>query len=356
MDNNKISSFLFANSDDSQKRFGIRQNENVYSKDSAPAKDVFQKRMARLYHCDNIICNHTFLILDLMIVALASGNEKIAVHRNCFPALWKTLRYVSELHSIKIAEFTDLFSLEDALKSGVKAVFSSSACVECNCPPVAQTADMAHSYHVPVIIDNTVTTPCIVNPLRCGADLVLQFSDMISALKTKNSYLTVLDNNHFDWSYQNKYIRIFPFLKYAAPFRAYLNFKCKKTAPVLTKENQSEFFMLCEGLKSLDSRMHIHSDNCKTVMKILEKYAVHLTAQTFENGNAMFVKTEIKQEFSASLQSALRNITAKNIEQLYEMYSCTSVFFEKNTLYVQCGTEPETYLQQFFTSVQGLCP
>ena len=351
MDNNnqsKTSAFLFTTPDDSKKRFGIDSNENVYSKDSLPAKDIFQRRMARRYHCPNTISHHAEAVMDILITVLASGNEKIAVHQYCFSPLYKMLNTVAQIHSIKTVEFSDKISLQQAVKSGVKAVFLSSANVDCHVMDIGECADIAHSQNIPLIVDNTVATSCIVNPFDFGADIVIELSGMISVEKNKNTYITLMDNNVFDWSLKNKYIRIFPFLKYPAPFTACMNFKCRKSAPVLNKENQAEFFMLCESLKTLDNRMTVHSRNVKTVAEILTPYTKSICLQIFPDGNAMFLKAVLLPEKSGELKFSLRNVTVRNIKQFYHTYSCTAVFFKGDTIYVRCGTEPENYIHHIF--------
>ncbi len=355
----KSSSFLFSTLNDSKKRFGIENNENVYSKDSQPAKDVFQKRMARRYHCPDIITHHAKLLTDILLSVLASGNEKIAVHQYCFAPLRKILDSVTQIHGIRILEFSDEISLQKIADSGIKAIFLSSSCVECENMNMTKTSEIAHTCHVPLIVDNTLATSCIVNPLKLGADIVMVFSGMISVESNKNNYLSLIDGNTFDWSYKSQYIRIFPFLKYGVPLIACMNFKCRKSAPVLNKENQAEFFMLCEGLQTLNNRITVHSENAKTVAEILQPYAKKITLQQFPNGNVMFLKVQLKTEFTENFRLSLKSISVSNTNQFYHTYSCTSVCQQGDTLYIKCGTEPESYIRHLFIGdfpVQGRCP
>ena len=46
----KTSSFLFTNMSDSERRFGILENGNIYSKNAQPSRDIFQRRMAKLQY------------------------------------------------------------------------------------------------------------------------------------------------------------------------------------------------------------------------------------------------------------------------------------------------------------------
>ncbi len=345
----ETSAFLFTTPDDSKKRFGIDHNENVYSRDSQPARDIFQKRMARRYHSQNTLSHRAEVVIDILVSILASGNEKIAVHKYCFAPLKKLLDTVTEIHGIRTIEFTDENSLQKAVNTGVKAVFLSAANTECNVPSVSRCADIAHTQNIPLIVDNTITTFCIVNPFDFGADIVMEFSGVVSVDNSKNTYVTLIDINRFDWSHKNKYVRIFPFLKYSAPFTSCMRFKCRKSAPVLSKENQAEFFMLCEGLKTLDNRMTVHSENAKTVAEIMQSYADDICLQTFPNGNAMLLKATLRPENADNIRLSLYSITVKNIRQFYHTYSCTAVCFQGNTLYIKCGTEPENYIRHIFT-------
>ena len=344
----KSSSFLFSTLNDSKKRFGIENNENVYSKDSQPAKDVFQKRMVRRYHCPDMITHHAKILTDILLSVLASGNEKIAVHQYCFAPLRKILDSVTQIHGIRILEFADEISLRKIADSGIKAVFLSSSCVECENMEITSVKEISHHYHVPLIVDNTLATSCIVNPLELGADIVMVFSGMISVESNKNNYLSLIDGNTFDWAYKSQYIRIFPFLKYAVPLISCMKFKCRKSAPVLNRENQAEFFMLCEGLQTLDNRMTVHSENARTVAQILQPYAKKITLQQFPNGNVMFLKAHLQTEWSEKFRLSLKSISVSNTKQFYHTYSCTSVCQQGDILYIKCGTEPESYIRHLF--------
>ena len=66
----ETSAFLFTTPDDSKKRFGIDHNENVYSRDSQPARDIFQKRMARRYHSQNTLSHRGKALRKMMEVLL----------------------------------------------------------------------------------------------------------------------------------------------------------------------------------------------------------------------------------------------------------------------------------------------
>ena len=94
----KTSSFLFTNMSDSERRFGILENGNIYSKNAQPSRDIFQRRMARLYDCKSSFSNKAYSVSELLLTALASGNEKIALHTATFFPLKKMILSIADIH------------------------------------------------------------------------------------------------------------------------------------------------------------------------------------------------------------------------------------------------------------------
>ena len=100
-----------------------------------------------------------------------------------------------------VAEINDLTALEQAIRPDTKAVFLESVS-----NPNAHVADIegiarvAHAHGVPVIVDNTLPTPYLEQPLRFGADVVVY-----SATKALCGHGAIIggivaESGKFDWS------------------------------------------------------------------------------------------------------------------------------------------------------------
>lgn len=349
----KNSSFLFTNIHDSRVRFGIMENGTVYSKNAQPARDIFQRRMARLYKCKNSFSGRAYVTAELLLTALASGNEKVALHSSTLVPLKKIILSVADKHSIRIVTFETVSELEYIAKNGIKAVIMSSMSVECSCTGLKEASEVCKKFSIPIVADNTLTTAFILNPFDFGADLVIELSQFISAGNEKNCYLTLMEKDSMNCLHENnKYIRLFPFLKYSSPITAYLSSKSRREGlSTGSKELEAEYYMLCQGLKTLESRVKVNCENSRTIAESAVSFSSEISYNIFNDRCFLFLRIIPEKDKSEILKDKLSDITVRSFDALFTMYSCTSVYFSEKYMYIKAGTEPFGYLKHLFTIV-----
>ena len=141
-------------------------------------------------------------------------------------------------------------------------------------------ADMAHKHGVPLIVDNTFTTPYLCRPFEYGADIVTH-----STSKYMDGHANVLggvivDGGTFDWEAAGK----FPELTQAdESYHGVVYTKQFGKAAYITKARvqlMRDFgctpqpiaaYLLNLGLETLALRVQRHSENALAVAKFLEK-------------------------------------------------------------------------------------
>lgn len=100
-----------------------------------------------------------------------------------------------------IRDINDLHALDAAIRPDTKAVFAESVS-----NPNAAVSDLegiarvAHAHGVPLIVDNTLPTPYLEQPIRHGADVVVY--SVTKALNGHGNLIggLVLENGTFDWT------------------------------------------------------------------------------------------------------------------------------------------------------------
>ena len=144
---------------------------------------------------------------------------------------------------------------------------------------ISALADLAHSNGIPLIVDNTVGTPYLCNPLAHGADIVVH-----SATKFIGGHGTaiaglIVDGGSFDFSEGDKFpmftepdpsyhgLAYWPALgagSYVIKARVQL---LRDMGPAISPFNA---FLLLQGLETLSLRMERHVANAQTVAEFLE--------------------------------------------------------------------------------------
>ena len=146
---------------------------------------------------------------------------------------------------------------------------------------IRRYADLAHKHGVPMVVDNTFTTPILCRPFEHGADIVTH-----STTKYMDGHANVVggvivDSGNFDWAASGKYPELtepdesyhgvvytekFGKAAYITKARVQLmrDFGC--TPQPMTA------YLLNLGLESLAVRMPRHSANAMTVARYLENH------------------------------------------------------------------------------------
>ena len=147
---------------------------------------------------------------------------------------------------------------------------------------ISRYAELAHKHGVPMIVDNTFTTPLLCNPFKFGADIVTH-----STTKYMDGHANVVggvivDGGTFDWEKGGKY----PELSEADDsYHGVVYTKQFGKAAYITKARvqlMRDFgctpqpiasYLLNLGLETLAVRMHRHSENALAVAKYLEGHS-----------------------------------------------------------------------------------
>ena len=133
---------------------------------------------------------------------------------------------------------------------------------------------MAHKHDVPLIVDNTVATPYLIQPLKLGADIVVHSSSKyINGSSDAISGILVCGKG-LKWD-SDRYPGLAPYRKFG-PF-AYIaklrNGLFRNTGACLAPQNA---FLNNLGLETLGLRMQRQCDNALELARFLQAWVVTL--------------------------------------------------------------------------------
>jgi O-acetylhomoserine (thiol)-lyase len=188
----QTTSFVFDSADHAASLFNLQTFGNVYSRLSNPTVAAFEERVA----ASGMAAEATALM-----TILQAGDHVVAAG-----ALYGG---TVTMLSVNLAKFgvestfvdaTDPAAFAAAMRPNTRAVFAESlgnpSLVVLD---IAEVAEVAHAHGVPLIIDNTVPSPFLCNPLALGADIVVH-----SATKYLGGHGTtlagvVVERGDFPW-------------------------------------------------------------------------------------------------------------------------------------------------------------
>jgi len=173
----QTTSFVFDSADHAASLFNLQTFGNVYSRLSNPTVAVLEERVAALEGGRAALASASGMASEAMalMTLLSQGDHVVAagaLYGGSVSMLAVNLaRFGIETTFVDVAS-PDAFAA--AMRPTTRAVFAESlgnpslAVLD-----IAAVADVAHAHDVPLVVDNTVPSPFLCNPIRFGADIVV---------------------------------------------------------------------------------------------------------------------------------------------------------------------------------------
>jgi O-acetylhomoserine (thiol)-lyase len=281
----QTSSFTFDDTRHAADLFGLRQFGNIYTRIMNPTTEVLEQRMAALEGGVGALAVASGQAAEtLTILTLAGAGDDIVASAELYGG---TVSLFS--HSLKRLGITvrfvsphDMDAWENAVTPRTKAFFVETiGNPKLNISDLAAIAALGKRHGIPLVVDNTVTTPYLTRPLDHGAAIVVH-----SATKFIGGHGTsiggiIVDGGNFDWAASGR------FPDFVEPDPSYHGLKFVETfgnqafilrARVLGLRDMgaamSPFnaWMFLQGLETLHLRMQRHSENGMAVARYLEMH------------------------------------------------------------------------------------
>jgi O-succinylhomoserine sulfhydrylase len=171
------SSFVFDSAEQAAARFSGEQPGNVYSRFTNPTVNTFERRLAALEGGERCVAMASGMAAIMSTcLALLKAGDHIVASRGIFGSTSILFNNYLSRYAISTdyAPLTDLAAWEAMLTPQTRLLF-----VETPANPLAEIADiralaeLAHRHDCLLVVDNTVCTPALQQPLALGADVVV---------------------------------------------------------------------------------------------------------------------------------------------------------------------------------------
>ena len=377
-------SYVFKDSAQAAGRFGLTETGNIYTRLMNPTSSVFEERIAALEGGAAALATASgAAAITYAVQNIARAGDHIVSATNLYGGTYNlfanTLR--DQGLDVTFVDPSQPENFEAAIKENTKLIYAETlGNPNSDVIDLRAVAAIAHRHGIPLIVDNTFTTPYYLRPIEYGADIVVH-----SATKFIGGHGTVMggvvvDSGKFDWTQNDK----FPGITQPNPSYHGVVFSeaCGNLAYILKLRTTlmrdqgatiSPFnsFLLLQGLETLSLRLERHVENALKVVDFLKNHpqvervnhpslaqgrAKELYDEYFPNGAASIFTFEIKgdsekaKKFTESLKlfSLLANVAdVKSLvihpastthSQLSESELLTSGI-KPNTVRLSIGTE-----------------
>lgn len=279
----QTTSYVFNNAEHAANLFGLTEAGYIYTRLNNPTNDVLEQRLAALEGGIRAVvtASGTAAIATALLVLLKAGDHIVAsssLYGGTYNLLNVTLPRLGI--TTTFVDPSDAENFTKAAKENTRAFFAESlGNPKLDVLDLKAIGQAARAFKVPFIVDNTVATPYLLNPIEHGANIVIHsLTKYISGNGTSLGG-AIIDAGNFDWSNGK-----FPeFTEPSAGYHGLVYHEALGNAAFIAKvriEGLRDFggalspfnaFQIIQGLETLDIRVKKHSENALELAKWLEQ-------------------------------------------------------------------------------------
>ncbi len=274
--------YVFNDSDHAANLFSLQEFGNIYTRINNPTNDILEQRLAALEGgiASVVTASGTAAINTALLVLLKSGDHIVASN-SLYGGTYNLLNVTLPRLGITttFVDPDDPSNFGKAVQENTRAIF-----VESLGNPKLDVLDLkaisaeARKAKVPFIVDNTVATPALLNPIEHGANIVIH--SLTKFINGNGTALggAIIDAGTFDWANGK-----FPEFTEPSPgYHGLVYHDALGPAAFIAKVRieglrdhgaaLSPFnaFQIIQGLETLEVRIAKHSENALALAEWLE--------------------------------------------------------------------------------------
>ena len=278
----QTSSYVFDSPEHASDLFALKQFGNIYTRIMNPTQDAFERRVAALEGGVGALATASGQAAEtLSILNIAETGDEIVSSASLYGGTYNLFHYTLPKLGINVrfVDSRDPENFRPAINERTRAIFAETVGnPRLDTLDIRAVADIAHEHGVPLIIDNTLPTPYLVQPLKHGADIVVHSATKFIGGHGTSIGGVIVDSGTFDWtsgrfpsftepdpSYHGlRYVEALGPLAYIIKARVQL---LRDLGPAIAPLNS---WLFLQGLETLPLRMERHSQNALRVAEFLE--------------------------------------------------------------------------------------
>lgn len=280
----QTTSYVFNDADHAANLFALSEPGFIYTRLNNPTNDILEQRLSTLEGGVGavVFASGASAISTALLTLLKSGDHIVAsnsLYGGTYNLLNVTLPRVGI--TTTFVDPSNPQNFQNAIKDTTRAIF-----VESLGNPKLDVLDLeaisveAKAAKIPLIVDNTVPTPYLLNPIKYGANIVIHSLTKYIGGHGNSLGGVVIDAGNFDWTNGN-----FPeFTEPSAGYHGLIYSEALGEIAFIAKiriEGLRDYggalspfsaFQIIQGLETLSIRMKKHSENALEIAQWLQDH------------------------------------------------------------------------------------
>ena len=275
--------YVFNDSDHAANLFALAETGNIYTRINNPTNDILEQRLAALEGgiAAVVTASGTSAIATSLLTLLKAGDHIVA-SSSLYGGTYNLLSVTLPRHGITttFVDPSDAENFKNAAQENTRAFFIESlGNPKLDVLDIEAISKEAKAYKVPLIVDNTVATPYLLNPIEHGANIVIH--SLTKYINGNGTALggVIIDAGTFDWANGK-----FPEFTEPSPgYHGLVYSEALEAAAFIAKiriEGLRDYgaalspfnaFQIIQGLETLEIRIKKHSKNALALAKWLQQ-------------------------------------------------------------------------------------
>jgi len=279
----QTTSYVFDSPEHAANLFALKQFGNIYTRIMNPTQDAFERRIAALEGGVGALATASGQAAEtLAILNIAEAGDEIISSASLYGGTYNLFHYTLPKLGVKV-HFIDSRNPENIrplVNERTKAVYAETlGNPRLDTLDIQATADIAHEYGLPLIVDNTLPSPYLIQPLKHGAAIVVHSATKFIGGHGTSIGGVIIDGGKFDWGASGRFKALtepdpsYHGLRYVdalGPIAYIIKARVQLLRDLGAAITPFNSWLFLQGLETLPLRMERHSQNAQKVAEFLE--------------------------------------------------------------------------------------
>ncbi|EQA52586.1 O-acetylhomoserine aminocarboxypropyltransferase/cysteine synthase family protein [Leptospira kmetyi] len=288
----QTTSYVFKDTDHAARLFGLQEFGNIYTRLMNPTTDVLEQRVAALEGGVAALATASGQAAEtLALLNIVESGQEIVASASLYGGTYNLLHYTFPKLGIKVhfVDPSDPENFRKAVNDKTRAFYAETlGNPKLDTLDLEAIAKVAHESGVPFIVDNTLPSPYLINPIEHGADIVVHSLTKFLGGHGTSIGGIIIDSGKFNWG-NGKFKNFtepdpsYHGLKFWDVFGKFEPFGGVNIAYIIKARVQglrdtgaalSPFnaWQILQGVETLPLRIRKHSENALAVAEYLSKH------------------------------------------------------------------------------------
>ncbi len=279
----QTTSYVFDSPEHAANLFALKQFGNIYTRIMNPTQDAFERRIAALEGGVGALATASGQAAEtLAILNIAEAGDEIISSASLYGGTYNLFHYTLPKLGVKV-HFVDSRNPENIrplVNEKTRAVYAETlGNPRLDTLDIQAVADVAHEYGLPLIVDNTLPSPYLIQPLKHGADIVVHSATKFIGGHGTSIGGVIVDGGKFDWGASGRFKSLtepdpsYHGLRYVdalGPIAYIIKARVQLLRDLGAAITPFNSWLFLQGLETLPLRMERHSQNAQKVAEFLE--------------------------------------------------------------------------------------